>query len=160
MFFGQAQLVQFHFQDVAWSFILCYMDGNNIMKSYRLEWPRLRQITLVVSNTMKVESMSKFCKVWVAKVRACKKTSKTCVRCACVQAFLSWSHTTHVRPHLTCDNLNIWSRYLDLGYKANAFLMVTLGLDSNNANHLPMSERWTVWDGTFIRNQQKIVGKN
>ena len=38
---------------------------------------------------------------------ACEKTSKTCVRCACVRAFLSWSHTTHVRPHLTCDNLNI-----------------------------------------------------
>ena len=32
---------------------------------------------------------------------ACEKTSKTCVRCACVRAFLSWSHTTHVRPHLT-----------------------------------------------------------
>ena len=30
---------------------------------------------------------------------ACEKTFKTCVRCACVRGFLSWSHTTHVRPH-------------------------------------------------------------
>ena len=26
---------------------------------------------------------------------ACEKTSKICVRCACVRALLSWSHTTH-----------------------------------------------------------------
>ena len=32
---------------------------------------------------------------------ACEKSSKTCVRCACVRASLRWSHTTHVRPHLT-----------------------------------------------------------
>ena len=28
---------------------------------------------------------------------ACEMTSKICVRCACVRALLSWSHTTHVR---------------------------------------------------------------
>ena len=30
----------------------------------------------------------------------CKKTSKTCVRCACTRAFLGWSHTTYVQPHI------------------------------------------------------------
>ena len=32
---------------------------------------------------------------------ACEKTSKISVQCACVRALLSWSHTTHMRPHLT-----------------------------------------------------------
>ena len=31
---------------------------------------------------------------------ACKKTFKTCVRSVCARTFLTWSHTTHVRPHI------------------------------------------------------------
>ena len=31
---------------------------------------------------------------------ACEKTFKTCVRSVCARTFLTWSHTTHVRPHI------------------------------------------------------------
>ena len=40
---------------------------------------------------------------------ACEMTFKICVQCACVRALLSWSHTTHMRPHLT-TNLR-WSHF-------------------------------------------------
>ena len=40
---------------------------------------------------------------------ACEMTYNLCVQCACVQTLLSWSHTTHVRPHLT-TNLR-WSHF-------------------------------------------------